>query len=186
MRAVRARRADAVRNRERIIAVAQEMFSRDGLDVPVEDIAVGAGVGKATVYRSFPTKEHLIAAIAGDRLDWLAGLADEAYEEEDACAAFRQLVLTLAEAQASDRALADIWSRAVTLEATQERRQAMRDAMGRLMAKAKAESDMIDDITVDDVRIFVIGTAHAMAPEDRSNPDAWRRTAEMFLRGVGC
>ena len=54
-------RADAQRNRQRIIAAAQHEFARRGLDVPVEDIARHAGVGVATLYRRFPTRTDLIA-----------------------------------------------------------------------------------------------------------------------------
>ena len=57
------RRADAVRNRERVVAAAAAVFAERGVEAGVPDIAARAGVGKATVYRSFPTKEHLIAAV---------------------------------------------------------------------------------------------------------------------------
>ncbi|MGZ8647714.1 MAG: TetR/AcrR family transcriptional regulator, partial [Solirubrobacteraceae bacterium] len=64
----RARRADAQRNHERVLRAAGEVLSERGLEAGVDEIAARAGVGKATVYRSFPTKEHLIAAVVIDRL----------------------------------------------------------------------------------------------------------------------
>ena len=63
-------RADAVRNRARVVAAAAEVFAEKGEDAVVPDIAARAGVGKGTVYRCFPTKEHLIAAVATERARW--------------------------------------------------------------------------------------------------------------------
>ena len=60
------------------------MFSERGLDASVAEVARRAGVGKATVFRSYPTKEDLIGAIACDRVRWVQGLVDEALERPDA------------------------------------------------------------------------------------------------------
>lgn len=68
----RAPRADALRNRAKILAAASEAFARDGADVPLDTIARLAGVGPGTVHRHFPTKESLVAAVVTDRLDRLA------------------------------------------------------------------------------------------------------------------
>ena len=62
------KRADALRNRERVVAAAAEVFAERGIEASVPEVAVRAGVGKATVYRSFPTKEHLVAAVVTGRL----------------------------------------------------------------------------------------------------------------------
>ena len=71
MTAVAARtRADAVRNRERVIAAAAEVFREKGDAAVVPEIAARAGVGKGTVYRCFPTKDHLVAAVATQRVRW--------------------------------------------------------------------------------------------------------------------
>ena len=58
------RRSDALRNRERVIAAAREVFAEQGIHACVPEVARRAGVGKATVYRSFATREHLVAALA--------------------------------------------------------------------------------------------------------------------------
>src|SRR6478609_7030123 len=87
--AERPRRADALRNRDRVIAAAGEIFAL-------------AGVGKATVYRSFPSKEHLVAAVACERLRWVAEQVTEALLRPDAGRAFEEVVIAIAERQASD------------------------------------------------------------------------------------
>lgn len=68
MKTERRLRADAQRNRQRILDAAEEIFARDGLSVPVDAVAEQAGVGVGTVYRHFPTKEALFLAIVEDRL----------------------------------------------------------------------------------------------------------------------
>ncbi|GAA4394542.1 TetR/AcrR family transcriptional regulator [Tsukamurella soli] len=70
-------RADAVRNRARILAAAREAFAQAGVDVPLDAIAEAAGVGPGTVHRHFPTKAALLAAVIADRLDELAARAAE-------------------------------------------------------------------------------------------------------------
>src|SRR3954453_12360267 len=100
------RRADARRNRERVIAAAAEVFALKGLDAGVPEIAARAGVGRATVYRSFPSKEHLVAAVACERLEWIAEITTEALMREDAGTALIDVVVAIAEQQATDRAVA--------------------------------------------------------------------------------
>ena len=61
-------RADAARNRARVLEVAYETFAAEGLSVPIDEIARRAGVGAGTVYRHFPTKEALFPAVIDDRV----------------------------------------------------------------------------------------------------------------------
>src|SRR3954453_7083355 len=100
------RRADARRNRERVLAAAVAVFAEKGMDAGVPEIPARAGVGKATVYRSFPSKQHLVAAVAAERLAWITDLATRALAPEDAGAAFTATVLAIAEQQAGDCAVA--------------------------------------------------------------------------------
>src|SRR5262249_41876712 len=81
-------RADAARNRARILEAAREAFAESGLDVGVEEIARRAGVGKGTLYRRFPTKEALVRAIFEDMLAELERLVDEVAAIPDAGDAF--------------------------------------------------------------------------------------------------
>src|SRR3954454_18236418 len=94
------RRAATCRNRERVIAAAAEVFAERGLDAGVPEIAARAGVGKATVYRSFPTKDHLIATILSALMDWFERRSREAAEEPGAGHAFRALLIDSSEYQA--------------------------------------------------------------------------------------
>jgi AcrR family transcriptional regulator len=84
-------RADAVRNRAKVLAVAAEVFATEGLSVPVHEIARRAGVGTGTVSRHFPTKEDLFTAILVDRMAELTRAADELATRHDPATAFFEL-----------------------------------------------------------------------------------------------
>src|SRR3954465_11493357 len=86
-------RADAERNRRRILEAAAAAFAESGLDVGVAEIARRAGVGAGTIFRRFPTKEDLVVAIVEERIAQMVTLAEEALEEDDAGEAFRRFVL---------------------------------------------------------------------------------------------
>lgn len=70
-------RADAQRNYERLVSAAREVFAARGIDVPMDDIARHAGVGSATLYRRFPTREALLQAVHRDQIDALYSRAQE-------------------------------------------------------------------------------------------------------------
>src|SRR5919108_6091323 len=76
-------RADARRNRQAVVAAAKRLFADRGLDAQMPDVAKAAEVGVGTVYRHFPTKEDLIAALAADRFERLAEKAREGVANED-------------------------------------------------------------------------------------------------------
>src|SRR4051794_7758055 len=103
-------RADARRNRAAVLAAARERFGECGLDCQMEDIARTAGVGVGTVYRHFPTKKDLFAALVADRFQRLAERAREALGEDDPWRAFCDLMRYSAELQVSDRGLSEFLS----------------------------------------------------------------------------
>ncbi|HEX5403914.1 MAG TPA: helix-turn-helix domain-containing protein [Pseudonocardiaceae bacterium] len=84
-------RADAVRNRAKVLEVAAQIFATEGLSVPVHEIARRAGVGTGTVSRHFPTKEDLFTAILLDRMAGLTRSADELAKRYDPATAFFEL-----------------------------------------------------------------------------------------------
>src|ERR671932_378017 len=79
----RALRADARRNREAVLGAAKRLFADQGLDAQMPDVAKAANVGVGTVYRHFPTKDDLIAALVAERFERLAQKASEGLEADD-------------------------------------------------------------------------------------------------------
>src|SRR5207249_10088566 len=98
-------RADAQRNLDRLLDTAAECFAEQGLDVSIDEIARRAGVGHGTVFRRFPTKDALRAAVIRARLDELLATAHALLEEPDAGAAVEQFVWEVADSCLRDRAL---------------------------------------------------------------------------------
>src|SRR5437764_721167 len=104
----RARRADAIRNRRRVLDAARRCMARKGLDAQMEEIARAAGVGVGTVYRHFPTKDDLVEALAMARFERLAELARQALQTEDPWRAFEDFMRASARIQSDDRALSEV------------------------------------------------------------------------------
>jgi AcrR family transcriptional regulator len=98
-------RADARRNRARIVAAAEELLASRGLSVPIDDIAVHAGVGIGTVYRHFPTKEALFAAIVVSRMERLVETARAGAASDDAGTALFDFFVTMIDSAAEHRGL---------------------------------------------------------------------------------
>lgn len=86
---VRPQRSDAARNRELIVSAAVALFRKEGLQVPTEDIARAAGVGKATLYRNFPQREDLVGATLSESIDELQRLHERLIDDTDPDAALR-------------------------------------------------------------------------------------------------
>jgi AcrR family transcriptional regulator len=103
-------RADARRNRARVLDAALAAFAREGLSVPVQEIARRAGVGTGTVSRHFPTKESLFAAVLQSRVDFLVGQAEELSSSSDPAAAFFRFFELVIEEGAANLGLAEAMS----------------------------------------------------------------------------
>jgi AcrR family transcriptional regulator len=174
------KRADALRNRERVIAAARAVFAERGLEASVPEVAARAGVGKATVYRSFPSKEHLIAAVVIDRLEDFERRARELLDEPDAWTALNRLLGDKAVEHCADRTLASA-VQAAPSDLLMEARRRMWDAVDALMDRAKAQGSMRLDATTEDLRILWGGAARMLTADDVDDPDVWRRYARLVL-----
>ena len=100
-------RADARRNRERILKAARAVFAEQGMHSQIDDVAKRAKVGVGTVYRHFPTKEALLDALVREHFEEIAGFAREALEREDAWEGFCELMWRAAEHNAADLAFCE-------------------------------------------------------------------------------
>jgi AcrR family transcriptional regulator len=173
------RRADARRNRERVIAAAAAVFAEKGLDAGVPEIAARAGVGKATVYRSFPSKEHLVAAVARERLAWITELVTRALAAEDPGTAFTDVVLRIAEEQAGDWAVAGSLAADIHQPELDSARATAQAAFEALMDRGRAAGALRADATADELRVLFTGVAQVLRADGERDPQVWRRYGQL-------
>lgn len=159
-------RADARRNRERILQSAREVFAEYGIDAQMDDVARRAGVGVGTVYRHFPTKEALMVELVRQKFRLFTTRAREAFEDGgDPFDVFAELLRSNAATAARDasmqHALAGvgehIWTQA---QAEQEELQAV---SGELMARAQRAGTMRPDVGAADIAMLMCGVCATMA-----------------------
>jgi AcrR family transcriptional regulator len=181
MPATRAKRADAVRNRAKVLAAAAQVLAERGVAASVPEIAAAAGVGKATVYRSFPTKEHLVAAIAIERLQVFRERCEAARETEDPTEEFAQILRDAARRQASDRLLVSAMAVIPELPELSAARTAVSDAMEELVSTAKASGGMRADATAEEIRVLFVGVGRILTESDEEDPDVWVRYADLVI-----
>ena len=174
-------RADAVRNRARVVAAAAEAFAEKGEDASIPEIAARAGVGKGTVYRCFPTKDHLIAAVASERTRWFEGEARAAARAGDPWAAFGDFMRRVAEAQCVDRGMLASLTQSIELPELDTARAAAHEALGELMERAIAQGAMRPDADPAELKILVGGVARALWAAGERDPAVWRRCATLLV-----
>jgi AcrR family transcriptional regulator len=174
-------RADARRNRERILDAARCACAEHGASVQIDDVARGAGVGVGTVYRHFPTKQALIEALVAEKYRTAVENARAALEIDDPWESFADLLRRNAEMMARDATLRDALTR-LGPDAAQapEGRAELEELGGRIMARAQAAGVLRDDVGVDDISLLMSGLGASM-----SRPgEAWRRHLELLLDGL--
>jgi AcrR family transcriptional regulator len=178
------RRADAERNRLAILAAAADVFATGGLDVGIDEVAARAGVGKATVYRCFATKDDLIAAVVRERLRTWTTLAAEALEAPAPGAALRALVRTMAVRLAADRMFAIALTNDAVATIAAERAAATA-AIDRLVEHARAVGDLRPDVCGYDLRVLFGGAARALVAAGERDPTVWTRFADLVCDALG-
>ena len=175
-------RADAARNRAAIVAVARDVFAEYGLEAPLETFAVRAGVGIATLYRRFPTREKLVAAALVDKVSEYAEAARQALAVPDPWAGFAGFVERICELQAGNRGLSDLLS--MTLSEDEQVEQLRRTANQLLVTvidRAKAAGTLREDFVGEDLALLLIASSAVMHVTRADAPGAWRRFVALSL-----
>jgi len=175
-------RADAARNRDVIVAVARDVFAEQGLEAPLEAIAARAGVGIATLYRRFPTREKLIGAALVDKVGEYVDAARQALAVPDPWAGFAGCVERICELQADDRGLSDLLSMTLSAdEQVEELRRAANDLLITVIDRAKVQGTLRQDFVGEDLVLLLIATSAVMHVTRADAPDAWRRFVALAL-----
>lgn len=176
-------RTDAERNRARVLAAARSVFCEQGLEVPMTVIARAAGVGIATLYRRFPTREDLISAVFDDRMDAYLNAVTTALADADPWHGFTTYIERICAMQAADRGVADLltltFPTAKTLEA---KRTAAYEGWLELIARAKDSGHLRPDFAPEDLPVLLMANAGVITATGDAAPDAWRRLVAYMLQ----
>ncbi|MFI6456988.1 TetR/AcrR family transcriptional regulator [Streptosporangium amethystogenes] len=176
-------RADAERNRERILAAARRLYASHGLGVSMACIAREAGVGKATLSRRFATREELINAVFADRMDAYTAATAKALADPDPWHGFVGHVQAVCAMQATDRGFADVLAMTFpAAKALEARRDEAYNGLLELIARAKASGHLREDFTDQDMVILLMANAGVIAATGNAAPDTWRRLVGQMLR----
>jgi AcrR family transcriptional regulator len=175
-------RADAERNRERILAAAREVFAERGLDAPFDAIAQRAGVGQATLYRRFPRREDLIAACFAPKLAEYAAALEDALAAPDAWTGFCAFFEHVCAMQAADQGVQDVLTTTFpTDRAVEAERAHAFERLTELIRRAQAQGGLRADFVPEDVVLLLMANAGVVRAMRDAAPDAWRRFVGLML-----
>lgn len=179
----RATRADARRNRQRLLAAARAAFTEHGAEASLDDIARRAGVGPGTLYRHFPTRQALVEAVYRDQVEALCAQGYElldALPPGDALAAWLR---AMADYVATKRGLASVLMAIMGDEGSQvfaASKEAMYAAAGALLTRAQESGAVRPDADVRDLLRLV----HAIAVATEQAPDSAERLLSLVMDGL--
>jgi AcrR family transcriptional regulator len=172
---------DPGEKRATLLRAAGAVFARDGLDAPMPVIAAAAGAGIGSVYRQFPSKHDLLAALVVERLEDAQRGAEQALASGgDPWVALTRLLWTLAERQAADVVVGEAIATVSEHPAVQLARASTMAPLERLLDAARAEGRLRADATTLDLRLLFAATRAA----DQLEAGAWRRMLELGIDGL--
>ncbi len=183
MTAPRHLRADAARNRRALLAAAADEFAERGLDASIADIARRAGVGKGTVFRHFPTKDDLLAAVVVDRIDALTAVGEQLLDAADPGAALLEF-LTVAARQRQQRDLSFLQGASELPAEVTAARTRMFQTVHRLVDRAREHGAVRADVTGADVVLLMCAPGHVSSYVPDAPPDLWQRYLAIIFDGL--
>lgn len=176
-------RADAARNRDRLVAAAREVFAEKGLGAPLEEIARRAEVGIATLYRRFPSRDDLIAASLEEKLADYLGAVDEALRAPDAWSGFSKYVERVCAMQVDDRGLRDVLTLTFpTAKRLERARSRSYHRFAELIRRAQAEGTLRADFVTQDLVLTLMANAGVVNATRKAAPEASRRFVGLMLQ----
>jgi len=178
-------RADAQRNRRRILDAAAEVFAEHGLDAGLDQIAEHAGLGVGTVYRRFPDKNALIDELFEARLAEFVAVAEECAAMEDAWTGLTTFIARGSLLQGRDIGMRELLlGPGLDRKLVLKPRAKLQPLVGGMVERAKASGKLRPDFEVLDVPIAEMMLAHVISIAGEDAPDAWRRHYTMVVDGM--
>jgi AcrR family transcriptional regulator len=185
MTAPRPLRADAERNRRRILDAAREVVARRGLEAGVDEVARVAGVGVGTLYRRFPTKDELLLAVVEDLTDAVVDEIERAARKPDPGEAFAAVAGALAASTARNRALhqvlAESWPVIPSADVCRDRTLA---ALAPVLERAQAAGAVRADLVPADLPALTAVAARLPSWRHDAEPELWTRYLAVILDGT--
>jgi AcrR family transcriptional regulator len=181
----RALRADAERNRQRLLEAAAELFAAKGLSVGLDEIARHAGVGVGTAYRRFPDKAQLIDALFEDLLEQLVTLAEEGLAADDPWAGFVSFMEGAVGLHTSNRGVKDLmFSEGYAAEFVGRARLRLAPLVQELVRRAQASGDLRADVDFTDMPLiqFLVSSVGEFGGPHTAG--LWRRYLAIVLDGL--
>lgn len=176
-------RADAERNRERVLDAAREVFAEQGLDASTNEIARRAGVGVATLFRRFPSRDDLIGAVFAEKMAAYLAAAEEALAQPDAWDGFCGYIERVCRMQADDRGFADVLTLTFpTAKGLEDERDRAAHALTELIERAQAAGRLRKDFVHQDVPLILMANAGVVTATRDAAPDAWSRLVGYLLQ----
>jgi AcrR family transcriptional regulator len=177
-------RADAARNRQRLIDAAAEVFAARGLDATLDDIAGHAGVNVATAYRHFANKHELAHEFLAQCVDKAVAIAEEAAAEPDPWIGLTRFLERSLDMIASNRALVDVLSRAYGAEHFAEMLRRSSVPLGQLLARGQAAGVVRTDVAVTDFPPILEMLSSVCGHGQADLPDLPHRYIGLILAGL--
>ncbi len=178
-------RRDAERNRQRILRAAAEIFTEQGLQATLDDVARRAGVGVGTVYRRFPDKEALAGALFAERLNALVTLAEGALADPDEWGSLVSFLEQAGGLLAADRGLRQLFMFATYgRDRVGQARARMQPLVTKLVTRAQAAGVVRADLRPTDVPLIEFMLAGVAEYARDTRPDVWRRYLALVLDGL--
>jgi AcrR family transcriptional regulator len=176
-------RADAQRNRERILEVAKQAFARSGVDTSLDDIAKQAEVGPGTLYRHFPTREELLKAVYRTEMEKLAAAAQKFGETMPPIEALRAWMLLFVDAIAMKQLIAPALNAILgdPKKVFESSHAQIQDAIRGLVRRGVKSGDIRRDVQASDLFRALVGAAHvAVLPDWKQSA---RRLVDILING---
>jgi AcrR family transcriptional regulator len=167
-----------------VIEAARELFADQGLDAQMPDVAKAANVGVGTVYRHFPTKDDLIAALVAERFERVADCARESLESQDPWEGIADFIRFATRIQAEDRGLCEVMgSRPLVMDAA-ARAAGLPELGDRLVKRAQRSGQLRADLDWEDLPMIVCGLGTATQASPAPSVGRWPRLVEIILDGL--
>jgi AcrR family transcriptional regulator len=174
-------RADAERNRRRVLEVAQQVFAAEGLAVPIDEIARRAGLGVGTLYRHFPTKEALFAAIVVTRMEEATSHACSLLDSEDPAATLFDFLVHMVAGWNQKKDFIDaLMSAGADLKEVVRAKTELHDVIGKLLGRAQKTGQLRKDVSAREILALIGGAFGAFERHGIDKPGLDRMLAVVF------